>query len=158
GGDSVERAIITAASLDAAQDGDNIIRTQTTAMPNVDIPQGMDTGGSPMRQDTMGVLLLRLGLRGCLKSPMNHLSQKFTHLEVGRAVFDLEKEKNAQAVEILRLKKRVKRLERQMKSSTSQPKRRQYRHVKSSDDDLDGKDASKQERKNDKTNPMLQES
>ncbi|GJR58380.1 putative ribonuclease H-like domain-containing protein [Tanacetum coccineum] len=38
GGDSVERAITTAASLDAAQDNDNIIRTQTMAMPNVDIP------------------------------------------------------------------------------------------------------------------------
>ncbi|GJV71930.1 putative ribonuclease H-like domain-containing protein [Tanacetum coccineum] len=34
GGDSVERAITTVASLDAAQDSDNIIRTQTTAMPN----------------------------------------------------------------------------------------------------------------------------
>ncbi|GKC35858.1 hypothetical protein Tco_1048242 [Tanacetum coccineum] len=53
-GDSVERAITTAASLDAAHDSDNIIRTQTTAMPNVDIPQGMDTSGSPRRQDTMG--------------------------------------------------------------------------------------------------------
>ncbi|GKB54372.1 putative ribonuclease H-like domain-containing protein [Tanacetum coccineum] len=61
GGDSVERAITTAASLDAAQDSNNIIRTQTTAMPNVDILQGMDIGGSPRRQDTMGVLLLRLG-------------------------------------------------------------------------------------------------
>ncbi|GKE58306.1 hypothetical protein Tco_1497491, partial [Tanacetum coccineum] len=54
GDDSVERAITTAASLDAAQDSDNIIRTQTMAMPNVDIPQGMDSGGSPRRQDTIG--------------------------------------------------------------------------------------------------------
>ncbi|GKD62379.1 hypothetical protein Tco_1299888, partial [Tanacetum coccineum] len=53
GGDSVERVITTAASLDAAQDSDNIIRTQTTVMPNVDILQGMDTGGTPRRQDTM---------------------------------------------------------------------------------------------------------
>ncbi|GKC13681.1 putative ribonuclease H-like domain-containing protein [Tanacetum coccineum] len=59
-GDSVERAITTAASLDAAQDNDNIIRTQTTTMPNVDILQAMDTGGNPRRQDTIGVLLLRL--------------------------------------------------------------------------------------------------
>ncbi|GKB46969.1 hypothetical protein Tco_0897722 [Tanacetum coccineum] len=134
GGDSVERAITTAASLDAPQDSDNIIRTQTMAMPNVDIPQGMDTGGSPRRQDTMGVLLLRLGLRECLKSPMNHLSQK---------VLDLEKEKDAQVVEILRLNKRVKRLEIQRKSSTSQPKRRKYRHVGFSDDELNEEDASK---------------
>ncbi|GJV05358.1 hypothetical protein Tco_1338927 [Tanacetum coccineum] len=47
GGDSVERAITTDVSLVAAQDSDNIIRTQTTAMPNVDIPQGMDTSGGP---------------------------------------------------------------------------------------------------------------
>ncbi|GKC07456.1 hypothetical protein Tco_0999066, partial [Tanacetum coccineum] len=54
GGDSVERAITTAASLDAALNSDNIIRTQTTKMPNVDILQGMDTGGRPRRQDIMG--------------------------------------------------------------------------------------------------------
>ncbi|GKA89460.1 putative ribonuclease H-like domain-containing protein, partial [Tanacetum coccineum] len=120
---SVEQAITTVASLDALQDSDNIIRTQTTAMPNVDIPQGMDTGGSPRRQDTIGVL-------------------------------DLEKEKDVQAMEILRLKKRVKRLERQRKSSTSQLRRRKYRQVESSDEE----DASKQGRKNDKTNPMLHES
>ncbi|GKD14057.1 hypothetical protein Tco_1198464 [Tanacetum coccineum] len=50
----------------------------------------MDIGGSPRRQDTMGVLLLRLALRECLKSLMNHLSQK---------VLDLEKAKDVQAVE-----------------------------------------------------------
>ncbi|GJR40132.1 hypothetical protein Tco_1215816 [Tanacetum coccineum] len=51
--ESVERAITTDASLVAAQDNDNIIRTQTMAMPNVDIPLGIDTGGSPRRQKTM---------------------------------------------------------------------------------------------------------
>ncbi|GJY71945.1 hypothetical protein Tco_0475648 [Tanacetum coccineum] len=51
---SVERPITTAASLDAAQDNDNIIRTQATTMPNVGIPQGVDTNGSPRRQDTIG--------------------------------------------------------------------------------------------------------
>ncbi|GJV53698.1 hypothetical protein Tco_1449439 [Tanacetum coccineum] len=53
GDDNVERDITTDASLDAAQDSDNIIRTQTTAMPNVDIPQGIDKGGSLRRQDTI---------------------------------------------------------------------------------------------------------
>ncbi|GJR61983.1 hypothetical protein Tco_1504145 [Tanacetum coccineum] len=124
--DSVERAITTVASLDAAQDS-----------------------SGPWRQETMGVLLLRLGLRECLNNLLNHLSQK---------VLDLEKEKDAQAVEILRLKKRVKRLERQRKSSTSQPRRRKYGQVESSNDDLDEEDASKQGKKNDKTNPMLHES
>nr|GEU61829.1 uncharacterized mitochondrial protein AtMg00810-like [Tanacetum cinerariifolium] len=54
GGASVERAITTDASLEAAQASDNILKNQTTAMPNVDIPQGMDRGGRPMRQETMG--------------------------------------------------------------------------------------------------------
>ncbi|GKG28546.1 hypothetical protein Tco_0406873, partial [Tanacetum coccineum] len=50
----VERDITTVASVDAAHDNDNIIRTQTTTMPNVDIPQGMDAGGSPRRQEIIG--------------------------------------------------------------------------------------------------------
>nr|GEW54551.1 retrovirus-related Pol polyprotein from transposon TNT 1-94 [Tanacetum cinerariifolium] len=54
GGDSVERAITTDASLVAAQDSDSINKTQTTTMPNIDIPQGMDTGGSLRRQEIMG--------------------------------------------------------------------------------------------------------
>ncbi|GKE00877.1 retrotransposon protein, putative, unclassified [Tanacetum coccineum] len=66
-------------------------------------------------------------------------------------VLDLKKKNDAQAVEIPRLKKRVKGLERQRKSSTSQPRRRIYRQVESSDDDLNKEDASKQGRSNDKT-------
>nr|GEU39099.1 hypothetical protein [Tanacetum cinerariifolium] len=54
GGDSVERDITTDASLVVAQDSDNIVKTLTTAMPNGDIPQGMYTGGSHRRQETMG--------------------------------------------------------------------------------------------------------
>nr|GEX52854.1 hypothetical protein [Tanacetum cinerariifolium] len=53
-GNRVERAITTDASLEAAQDSDNIIKTQTTAMPNVNIPQGIYTGGSLRCQETMG--------------------------------------------------------------------------------------------------------
>ncbi|GKB67957.1 hypothetical protein Tco_0929369 [Tanacetum coccineum] len=53
------------------------------------------------------------------------------------------------------LTKRVKRLERQRTSSTSQPRRRKYRQVKSSDDDLDEEDASKQGRSSDKPEPIL---
>ncbi|GJR16108.1 putative ribonuclease H-like domain-containing protein [Tanacetum coccineum] len=71
---------------------------------------------------------------------------KETVFPANKKVLDLEKEKDAQAVEILRLKERVKRLERQRKSSTSQPIRRKYRHVESLDDDLNEDDASKQGR------------
>ncbi|GJX72848.1 ribonuclease H-like domain-containing protein [Tanacetum coccineum] len=110
-------------------DSDNIIRTQTTTMPNVDIPQGMDTGGSPRRQETMG------------GAPAQTRSER---------VLDLEKENDAQAVEILKLNKRVKKLERQKKLSISHPKRRIYRQVESSIDDLDEEDASKHGGKVDK--------
>ncbi|GKF34738.1 hypothetical protein Tco_0107938, partial [Tanacetum coccineum] len=70
--------------------------------------------------------------------------------KLSKQVLDLEKEKDAQAVEILRLMKWVKRLERQRKSNTLQPRRRKYIQVKSSNDDLDEEDASKQERRSDK--------
>ncbi|GJY78806.1 putative ribonuclease H-like domain-containing protein [Tanacetum coccineum] len=66
--------------------------------------------------------------------------------KLSKQVLDLKKKKDPQAVEILKLKKRVKGLERQRKSSTSQPRRRKYRQVESSDDDLNEEDASKQGR------------
>ncbi|GJT07867.1 hypothetical protein Tco_0842329 [Tanacetum coccineum] len=58
--DRVERAITTAASLDAEQASGDINRTQFTAMPNVPLPQGISIGGSPRCQEAMGVPLLRL--------------------------------------------------------------------------------------------------
>ncbi|GJV84734.1 putative ribonuclease H-like domain-containing protein, partial [Tanacetum coccineum] len=74
-----------------------------------------------------------------------------------KQVFDLEKEKDAQVVEILKLKKRVKKLERQRKSSISQSRRRIYKQIWSYDDSLDKEDASKPGRKSDKTDPMFQD-
>ncbi|GKA58618.1 retrovirus-related pol polyprotein from transposon TNT 1-94 [Tanacetum coccineum] len=66
--------------------------------------------------------------------------------DLSKQVLDLKKKKDAQAVEILRLNKRVKGLKRQRNSSTSQLRRRKYRQVESSDDDLKEEDASKQGR------------
>ncbi|GKA66243.1 putative ribonuclease H-like domain-containing protein, partial [Tanacetum coccineum] len=110
---------------------------------------GMDTGGSPRRQETMGVLLLRLGLREYLNSLMNHLSQKVTHLEVGERrwkqkllnstdnvpptpydspltggfttweVLDWKNEKMLQVWKISTLKRRVKNWKDKRKSKTS---------------------------------------
>nr|GEX81810.1 hypothetical protein [Tanacetum cinerariifolium] len=51
--DRVERAITTDGILEVAQDSDNITKTQTTTIPNVDIPQGIDTGGRPRHQEIM---------------------------------------------------------------------------------------------------------
>ncbi|GJX79382.1 hypothetical protein Tco_0327531 [Tanacetum coccineum] len=65
----MERAITTDASLVAAHDSDNIIRTQTTVMPNVDIPRGIDTGGSPRRQETMGGAPAQTRSERVLKQP-----------------------------------------------------------------------------------------
>ncbi|GKA16129.1 hypothetical protein Tco_0695876 [Tanacetum coccineum] len=78
--------------------------------------------------------------------------------KLSKQVLDLEKEKDAQAMEILKLKKRVKKLERQRKSSMSHLRSRIYRQVESSDDDLDEEDASKQGMTSDKTKPMFKDS
>ncbi|GJW40610.1 hypothetical protein Tco_0066455 [Tanacetum coccineum] len=75
-----------------------------------------------------------------------------------KQVLDLEKEKDVQAVEILKLKKIVKKLERQRKSSIPHPRSRIYRQVESSEDDLDEEDASKQGRISDKTKLMFKDS
>ncbi|GJU55090.1 hypothetical protein Tco_1228804, partial [Tanacetum coccineum] len=63
-------------------------------------------------------------------------------------VLDLEKEKDAQAMEILKLKNKIKKLERKAKSSIPPPKRRLYKQVDSSDDSLGEENASKQGRNN----------
>ncbi|GJV79307.1 putative ribonuclease H-like domain-containing protein [Tanacetum coccineum] len=121
---------------------------------------GMDTGGSPRRQDTMGVLLLRLGgyTPGSDEGRMTIDELITLCTKLSKQVLDLKKEKDAQAMEILNLKKRVKKLERKRKSSISHPRRRKYRQVEtSSDDDLDEEDASKQGRISDKLKPMFKD-
>ncbi|GKD13692.1 hypothetical protein Tco_1198099, partial [Tanacetum coccineum] len=52
-GDSMERAASTPTSLDAEQGSGNIYRTQSTAIPNDLFHQGIGSGGSPRRQDTI---------------------------------------------------------------------------------------------------------
>ncbi|GJV86384.1 hypothetical protein Tco_1530322 [Tanacetum coccineum] len=52
--DRVERATTTAASLDATQASGNITKTQSTTIPNVPLPQGIDAGGSPRCQEATG--------------------------------------------------------------------------------------------------------
>ncbi|GJU30452.1 putative ribonuclease H-like domain-containing protein [Tanacetum coccineum] len=165
GGDSVEMAITTAASLDAAHDSDNIIRTQTMAMPNVDIPQGMDKEGHTSRSGE-GMMDHQFELMANVPNTPHNSPLLGGYIpgsdegrlklqDLSKQVLNLKKKKDAQAVEILRLKKRVKGLKRQRNSSTSQLRRRKYRQVESSDDDLKEEDASKQGRSSDKIEPML---
>ncbi|GJY28231.1 hypothetical protein Tco_0403998 [Tanacetum coccineum] len=158
---SVERAITTDASLDAAQDSDNITKTQSTAILNEPHPQGEGLeshtpGSGEGRMEHQFKLMANAPitphdspLRGGYTPGSDEGRLKLHELmtmctKLLKQVLDLEKEKDAQAVEILKLKKRVKRLERQRKSSTLQPRRRKYKQVESPDDDLDEEDASKQ--------------
>ncbi|GKA62613.1 hypothetical protein Tco_0762132, partial [Tanacetum coccineum] len=57
--------------------------------------------------------------------------------KLSKHVLNLEKEKDAQAVEILKLKKRVNKLKRHRKSGVSHLRRRIYKQIESSDDDFD---------------------
>ncbi|GKC50766.1 hypothetical protein Tco_1073511 [Tanacetum coccineum] len=83
--DRMERAATTASSLEAEQNSGNINRTQSMATLNESLPQGTDSGSGPRCQVTiLGVQKLKLGLRLHLNTPMIHLSQELTHLEVGK--------------------------------------------------------------------------
>nr|GEU72129.1 putative ribonuclease H-like domain-containing protein [Tanacetum cinerariifolium] len=92
-------AITTHASLEAAQDSDNIIKTQTMAMPNVDIHQGLDTGGSPRRQETMGGT-----------SAQTRVTQLENELSTTKAIYNKA---------FITLTNRVKKLESQLKKKRS---------------------------------------
>nr|GEX32245.1 uncharacterized mitochondrial protein AtMg00810-like [Tanacetum cinerariifolium] len=126
GGDSVEKAITTDASLVAAQDNDKITKTQSTAMYNDPISQEIGLGDRPRRQETtLGVQMLKLA-------------------------------QTTQDKVITILKLRVRRLEKKRKARTSQPiKRRLFKgRVKTSTDKSLGEDASKHERNDDKTKEL----
>ncbi|GJU29098.1 hypothetical protein Tco_1172687 [Tanacetum coccineum] len=129
-GDSLVRAATTASSLEAKLDSGNITKTRSKATPNEADSQGTTSGGGPRHQETMGILLLKLGLR---------------------MVLDLEKTKTTQQNEIASLKRRVKKLEQKKRSRTHGLKRLHKvgmsRRVESSrDEDSLGEDASKQGR------------
>ncbi|GJV46366.1 putative ribonuclease H-like domain-containing protein [Tanacetum coccineum] len=102
-GDNVERADTTATRLDAEQGSGNINRTQSTAITNDHFPYGIGSGGSTKCQDTMG------------------------DIPIQTRVLGLKNVKDAQALEIKKLKKRVKKLESKKKSRTPQLKRRLFK-------------------------------
>ncbi|GKA10394.1 hypothetical protein Tco_0689827 [Tanacetum coccineum] len=104
---SLGRAATIATGLDAEQDRGNIDMTQSKATLNESSSLGTSSGNGTRRQETMGIQLLRLGLRMYLNIPMIHCS-----------VLALETIKTAQANEIASLKKRVKKLNRRNKLRT----------------------------------------
>ncbi|GJS78508.1 hypothetical protein Tco_0728389 [Tanacetum coccineum] len=140
GGDNVERVITTVAILDAAQDNDNISRTQTTAMLNTRSERVLEKPNEPP--------LSKGHTSGSGKGRMEHQFELM-------ASVPLTPHDSALLGDYTPGSDEVKRLERQRKSSNSQPRRRKYRQFESSDDDLDEEDASKQGRGNDKIKPIL---
>nr|GEZ94902.1 hypothetical protein [Tanacetum cinerariifolium] len=144
-GDRVERTATTASSLEAEQDIGNILRTQSMATLNVPIPQGIGSGSDAKRQDTI------LGDRSA-QTRFEMLSKQFHEPPLSRVntlgsgedrmqlmelmelctrlsdrVLDLENVKDAWALEINKLKKRVKKLESRKNSKTLQLKRRLFK-------------------------------
>ncbi|GJT55732.1 hypothetical protein Tco_0990786 [Tanacetum coccineum] len=165
-GDSVERAATTATSLDAEQGSGNINRTQSTAIPNVPFPQGISSGGSPKCQEAMGDTIAQtrservstpsydsplLGVNTPGSDEERIELKEFMDMctKLSDRVLDLENVKDAQALEIKKLKKRVKKLEKKKKSRTPQLKRRLFKvRIESSAEKSfgDHEDASKQGR------------
>nr|GEW30261.1 ribonuclease H-like domain-containing protein [Tanacetum cinerariifolium] len=134
GGDSVERAITTDASLVAVQDSDNIAKTQSTTMSIDPISQEFGSGDRPGHQETtLGVQMLILD---CVPptphdSPLsgghtprsdegrpniNELMNLCTQLS--NRVLALEQFKIAQDLVIKRLQKKVNRLEKKQRAGT----------------------------------------
>ncbi|GJX25581.1 hypothetical protein Tco_0231877 [Tanacetum coccineum] len=144
-GDRIERAATTASSLEAEQDSGSDPRCQDTILGGVDaqtrhhlvlpvqVPaaeatqdEGIDSGIPTDSQQTpitaqhssLDLRRKRLGEKG---GKMNFLKMKNTSWI--DSVLDLEKAKDAQAKEIVGLKKRVQKLESKKKSRTTRLQR-----------------------------------
>ncbi|GJQ93533.1 uncharacterized mitochondrial protein-like protein [Tanacetum coccineum] len=132
-GDSVERVATITTSLDAQQGSGNINRTQSTTTLNQPIPQGTSSGSGPRCQDTIGdrsaqtrfdrlskqsnkLPLLRVYTLGIGEDSMKLQELMDLYTKLSNRVLDLENVKDAQALEIQKLKKRVKKLESKKKT------------------------------------------
>ncbi|GJX38466.1 hypothetical protein Tco_0251769 [Tanacetum coccineum] len=161
--DRVVRATTTAASLDAAQASGNITKTQSTAIPNVPLPQGISTGGSPRCQEAMGGSIAQTRSERVPTSPYDSplprvntlgsdegsmtllelmvlcttLSKKVESLEA-----DLKQTKKVYGPAYTKLIKKVKKLEKTIKSNQA----RRRAKIVISDDEEDLEDSSKQGR------------
>ncbi|GKA98316.1 hypothetical protein Tco_0826253, partial [Tanacetum coccineum] len=137
---SAARQKVNAAGLNKAvheERGDSVERAATTAA-SLDTEQ--DSGDNTPKSDDE-----RIELKELIDM----------YIKLSDRVLDLENVKDAQALEIKKLKKRVKKLERKNKSRTPQPKRRVYKpRVESSKESLGEKDASKQGRNSDNTEEL----
>ncbi|GJS77079.1 putative ribonuclease H-like domain-containing protein [Tanacetum coccineum] len=168
--DRVVRATTTAASLDAAQASGNITKTQSMTMSNDPLSQKIGLGDRPTPRIHGGVIAQTRSERASKHSYDSPLlgvntpgsdEERIEHQELtdnipptphaspllgGYTPGSDEEKKDAQAVEILKLKNKIKKLERKAKSSIPPPKRRLYKQIDSSDDSLGEENASKQGR------------
>ncbi|GJX70355.1 hypothetical protein Tco_0307526 [Tanacetum coccineum] len=170
--DRVVRATTTAASLDATQASGNITKTQSTAMSNDPFSQeiglGVNTPGSDEERfeqqdltDNVPPTPHNSPLSGGYtfgsdegRPNINELMAICTKLS--NRVLALENSKTAQNLVIQKLKKRVKRLKKALRVRT--PGMKLFKIGTSRRKGLEKKDASKQERKSDKTKPMFNDS
>nr|GEV35872.1 hypothetical protein [Tanacetum cinerariifolium] len=140
--DSLVRAATTASSLEAEQDGYNINKTQSKTTPNESSSQGTDSCGGPKCQETIRDTIAQTRsenvskfsndslLTGVNTPRSNEDRLKLKELielctKLQNMVLDLENTKTTQALEIDNMKRRVKKLKKNL-----------------------GEDASKQGRKN----------
>ncbi|GJW50641.1 hypothetical protein Tco_0091992 [Tanacetum coccineum] len=112
--DSLERAAITATSLDVEQDRGNINKTQSKATSNEPTSSGTSSDGGPKRQETIGDTIARTRFENVSKTSndsllsrvntpqsdedslqLQELMEFYTKLQ--QRVLDLENTKTAQA-------------------------------------------------------------
>ncbi|GKA11499.1 hypothetical protein Tco_0691045 [Tanacetum coccineum] len=148
--------------LDASQASGNITKTQSMAMSNDPLSYEIGSGVNTPRSDEERIKYQEL-IENIPQTPhdsplsggyiprsdegrpdLHELMDICTNLS--DSVLELEKEKDDQDVEILKLKNIIKKLERKAKSSIPPPKRRLYKQVDSSDDSLGEENTSKQGR------------
>nr|GFB49955.1 hypothetical protein [Tanacetum cinerariifolium] len=86
--DGLGRATTTTSSLVVEQGSGNISKTQTKATPSGKSSLKLAQKVVPGATLPWSIVLFRLSLKGYLTCPMNHHSEKVTHLKVGRAAFN----------------------------------------------------------------------
>nr|GEW77985.1 hypothetical protein [Tanacetum cinerariifolium] len=109
--DGLGRATTIDSGLEAEQDSGNISKTQTKETPSGPSSSRTSSEGGLGCHVTIGVVLFRIGLKGYLTCPMNHLSKKVTVLEN-----ELKSTKAVYNKALITLSKRVKKLEKKLKN------------------------------------------
>ncbi|GKD96684.1 hypothetical protein Tco_1380581, partial [Tanacetum coccineum] len=161
--DRVVRATIIAARLDAAQASGNILKTQSTTISNVPLPQGIGAGGGPRCQEATRGSIVQTRSERVPTPPhdsplpggytpgsddgsmtLNELTVLYTRLsnKVKSLEADLKQTKQVYGTAYTKLILKVKELERIVKTSHS----RRRAKIVVSDDDMALEDSSKHER------------